>query len=80
MIDIAWQSGKLYKESEDFGLIIAISVHTAKLHKEKIECGLYEYEAKDIENLEIYLSAREYYKCAVCGKRFGNVLTLRDTS
>ena len=55
-------------------------MHTAKLHGEKIECMLYEYEDKDNENLEIHLATCEYYEFAVCGKIFGNLLTSRDIS
>ena len=40
-----------------------MEVHSAKLNWDKFECGLCDYEATDIENLEIHLSTCEYYKC-----------------
>ena len=51
-----------------------MEVHTAKLDGEKIECRLCEYEAKDLENIEIHLATCEYFKCAVCENLFGNLL------
>ena len=47
---------------------IDMEVHTAKLHGENIECGLCDYEATDVENLEIHLTTCEYYKCGLCGE------------
>ena len=37
-----------------------------KLHSEKIECGLCNYEAKDIEALNLHISTCEIYVCDDC--------------
>ena len=36
---------------------------SAKHHGDNFECGLCDYEAADLENLEIHLTTYEYYKC-----------------
>ena len=45
---------------------IDMEVHSAKLHGDKFECGVCDYEATDLENLEIHLKTCEYYKCELC--------------
>jgi hypothetical protein len=57
---------------------IDMEVHTAKLHGEKIECGLCEYEAKDIGTLEIHLATCEYYECAVCGEKIWQFTDIKE--
>ena len=52
-----------------WGEEIDMDVHSAKLNWDKFECGLCDYEATDIENLEIHLSTCEYYKCEVCDEK-----------
>ena len=47
---------------------IDMEVHSAKHHGDKFECGLCDYEAADLDNLEIHLSTCEYYKCDLCGE------------
>ena len=57
-------------EHSDFigGEEIDMEVHIAKLHGDKFECGLCEYEATDLENLEVHLTTCETYKCELCGE------------
>ena len=45
---------------------LTMEVHTGKLHSGCFECGLCEYKAKDMENLEIHLSTCEIYECDNC--------------
>ena len=39
---------------------IDMEVHSAKHHGDKFECGLCDYEAADLNNLEVHLSTCEY--------------------
>ena len=47
---------------------IDMDVHAAKHHGDKFECGLCEYEAKELEALEIHLLTCECYNCRICEK------------
>ena len=49
--------------SENF---LTMEVHVGKLHNEKIECGMCNYEAKDIEGLNLHISTCEIYVCDDC--------------
>ena len=39
---------------------IDMGVHSAKHHGDKFECELCDYEAADLNNLEVHLSTCEY--------------------
>ena len=40
----------------------------SKLHSEKINCGLCNYEASELESLETHMNTCEIYKCSDCKK------------
>ena len=46
-----------------------MEVHVGKYHSEKFECGLCEYEAENLENLETHLFTCEIFECNKCGLR-----------
>ena len=48
------------------GCDIDMEVHMGKVHGEKFECGLCDYEAKDLETLETHLLTCEIFKCNIC--------------
>ena len=50
-----------------------MEVHIKKYDCEKYECGLCDFEARNLENLEMHLTTCEMYKCGVCGKRCNNL-------
>ena len=45
---------------------LSIEVHHGRCHNEDFECGLCEYKAGNIENLNIHLSTCEIYECDNC--------------
>ena len=47
---------------------LTMEVHMGKLHLDKLECGICEMEAKDMEALETHLHTCEIYQCQ-CGKK-----------
>ena len=49
---------------------VTMEVHFGKLHSEKFECGLYDLEARSLENLEIHFNTCEVYKCVCCRQIF----------
>ena len=45
---------------------LSIEVHQGKCHSDDFECGLCEYKAGSIENLNTHLSTCESYECDNC--------------
>ena len=43
-----------------------MQIHHGKSHGELFECGLCEFEAKSLENLELHLKTCEIYECEEC--------------
>ena len=43
-----------------------MQLHHGKIHNKSIECGLCQYKAKDLENLNLHLKTCETYQCDVC--------------
>ena len=41
-------------------------MHYGKLHSKIIECGLCQFVAKDLENLNLHLQTFETYECDIC--------------
>ena len=54
-----------------------MEVHLGKVHGDKFECGLCDYNAKDLENLEMHLSTCETYKCNICDMVFTNLSDIK---
>ena len=52
-----------------------MEVHLAKVHGDKFECSICDYEAKDLETLETHLITCKFYTCVICDK---NMLTFTD--
>ena len=52
---------------------VSMEVHVSKVHTEEIECGMCEYEAKDLESLEIHLVTCQIYECKYCEERFKSI-------
>ena len=56
---------------------MTMEVHLAKHHNDKFECGLCEYVAKNLDNLEMHLSTCEIYRCNKCKTKFKNLQDLK---
>ena len=48
---------------------LSMEVHFGKNHSENFECGLCEYKAQDLEELELHLFTCEIYECYKCELR-----------
>ena len=46
-----------------------MEVHLGKSHSDQFECVLWEFVAKDLENLDMLLFTCEIYQCEECEKR-----------
>ena len=57
---------------------IGIEVHVGREHGDNFECGLCEYIAEDLENLDLHLLTCEVYKCNKCGNIFKNLQDLKQ--
>ena len=55
-----------------------MKVHLGKLHSEKYECGLCDFEAGNLENLELHLFSCEVYQCNNCEKKFKGMRDVKD--
>ena len=44
-------------------------MHVGKVHSEYLECGLCEFKADNLENLEMHLFTCEIYECNNCKSR-----------
>ena len=60
------------------GSDIDIEFYLAKIHGDSFECGLCNFEAKDLENLELHLLTCEMFKCKICGKRIFQFSNLKN--
>ena len=56
---------------------LSMKVHTGKVHAESIECGLCEFKAKTVEDLETHLQTCEIFKCERCEIRFNSFPNLK---
>ena len=57
---------------------IGIEVHVGREHGDNFECGLCEYIAEDLENLDLHLLTCEVYKCNKCGNILKNLQDLKQ--
>ena len=57
---------------------ITMEVHLGKVHSDKYECGLCDFEAMTLENLELHLFSCEVYKCNYCEKKFKCIKDVKD--
>ena len=56
---------------------IGMEVDLGKEHGEKFICGLCDYIAKSLENLETHLSTCETYVCTICDTIFTNLAEIK---
>ena len=56
---------------------LSMEVHTGKFHAEIIECGLCEFKAESLENLDAHLQTCEIFDCNKCEKRFNSFPKLK---
>ena len=54
-----------------------LEMHFRKIHSENIWCGVCEFEAKDIETLDIHTFTCEIYKCNTCKQNFQSLQDLK---
>ena len=54
-----------------------MDVHFGKVHSEKLECGLCEFQADDLGKLNSHIFTCEIYKCERCDKIFSNLAELK---
>ena len=52
---------------------ISMEVHINKVHSEELECGMCEFEAKDLETLETHLVTCQIYECKHCAERWQSI-------
>ena len=52
---------------------IDMEVHVARTHEENFECGLCDYEGKDIKALDIHLKTCETYQCGICSEKLSQL-------
>ena len=57
---------------------LTMELHMKKFHSEKITCGLCNYEAKTIEELETHNLTCENFRCCECDNNFKNILDIKD--
>ena len=55
-----------------------MEIHDAKMHSEKFECGLCEFEGKDLPTIEIHLSTCECYSCGLCESKFKQLSHVKE--
>ena len=56
---------------------VSMEVHVSKVHFEKKECGMCEYEAKDLEALELHLVTCQIYECKYCRERWQSISDIK---
>ena len=54
-----------------------IEVHAGKAHSSNFECGLCDFKAKDLENLETHISTCEIYECNNCYFRVTQICEIK---
>ena len=57
---------------------IDMEVHAAKLHGEDPECGICEYQAKDMPDMETHLTTCEFHECTICEKRIFQFTNIKE--
>ena len=50
-----------------------MEVHVVRTHEENFECGLCDYEGKDLEALDIHLKTCETYQCGICSEKLSQL-------
>ena len=55
-----------------------MEVYLGKLHSEKYECGLCDFEGMNLENLELHLFSCEVYQCKICEKKLKSIRDTKD--
>ena len=54
-----------------------MEVHIGKYHSEKYECGFCDFEATNLENLEIHLVTCGIYQCDNCKTKFKSIRDIK---
>ena len=57
---------------------LVMDVHIGKKHSENFECGLCEFEAGDMEALNIHMFTCEIYLCETCDINFITLADLKE--
>ena len=57
---------------------LTMEVHNGRCHSETFECGLCDFKANTLENLEIHLSTCEIYDCAGCHFRVKTISEMKE--
>ena len=57
---------------------IDMEVHNAKRHSDKFECGLCDFEGKDLETLDVHLTTCECYVCGLCEEKFKQLSNVKE--
>ena len=76
----AYRKSTFKCESCDFWCenFLTMEVHIGRLHSEQIECGLCNYEANNIDNLNLHIATCEIYTCEACCFRTKNLHDIKD--
>ena len=76
----AYRKSTFKCESCDFWCenFLTMEVHIGRLHSEKLICGLCNFEAKNIDNLNLHISTCEIYTCEPCCFRTINLHDIKD--
>jgi hypothetical protein len=54
-----------------------MDVHFGKVHPEKLECGLSEFQVDDVDKLNSHIFTCEIYKCERCDKNVADLTELK---
>ena len=57
---------------------LTMEVHIGQLHSEKVECGLCNYKANNLESLNLHISTCETYICEDCCYRTTKLHDIND--
>ena len=58
--------------------MVTMDVHSGKFHSKKFVCGLCDYEAGSLENLDMHLFTCEMFECCRCDDRMLKLADLKD--
>ena len=78
IISYCCQCSSIWNYKGDECYTVTLELHIKKFHSEKIPCGLCEYEAEDLEDLEIHNTTCETYRCSECVTIFKSLPEIKD--
>ena len=55
-----------------------MEIHDARLHSEKNECALCDFEGKDLETIDNHLPTCESYSCGHCENKFTQLTQVKE--